>query len=142
MNGVIFFLIILDGVEVFKVDLNLLDFEVIESFFVLKDVMVLVMYGICGVNGVFIVKIKLGSDLDRLIIGVCLEGYVNILIKKLEIVDGFIYMCLYNEVVINQGIGVVFYFDEKINGMIYNLNFYIYFNVDWYKEVFKDVIFN
>lgn len=51
-------------------------------------------------------------------------------------------MRLYNEAVTNQGTGAVLYSDEKINGTIHNLNPYIYPNVDWYKEVFKDATFN
>ena len=51
-------------------------------------------------------------------------------------------MRLYNEAVTNQGTGAVLYSDEKKNGTIHNLNPYIYPNVDWYKEVFKDATFN
>lgn len=142
MNGATSPLIILDGVEVSKADLNSLDPEVIESFSVLKDATASAMYGTRGANGVLIVKTKSGSDLDRPIIGVRLEGYVNTPTKKPEIVDGPTYMRLYNEAVTNQGTGAVLYSDEKINGTIHNLNPYIYPNVDWYKEVFKDATFN
>ena len=65
------------------------------------------MYGTRGANGVLIVKTKSGSDLDRPIIGVRLEGYVNTPTKKPEIVDGPTYMRLYNEAVTNQGTGLV-----------------------------------
>ena len=76
----------MDGVEVSKADLNSLDPEVIESFSVLKDATASAMYGTRGANGVLIVKTKSGSDLDRPIIGVRLEGYVNTPTKKPEIV--------------------------------------------------------
>lgn len=142
MNGATSPLIILDGVEVSKADLNSLDPEVIESFSVLKDATASAMYGTRGANGVLIIKTKSGSDLERPIIGVRIEGYVNTPIKKPEIVDGPTYMRLYNEAVTNQGTGAVLYSDERINGTINNLNPYIYPNVDWYKEVFKDATFN
>ena len=109
MNGATSPLIILDGVKVSKADLNSLDPEVIESFSVLKDATASAMYGTRGANGVLIVKTKSGSDLDRPIIGVRLEGYVNTPTKKPEIVDGPTYMRLYNEAVTNQGTGAVLY---------------------------------
>lgn len=58
MNGATSPLIILDGVEVSKADLNSLDPEVIESFSVLKDATASAMYGTRGANGVLIVKTK------------------------------------------------------------------------------------
>lgn len=82
--------------------MNSLDPEVIESFSVLKDATASAMYGTRGANGVLIVKTKSGSDLDRPIIGVRLEGYVNTPTKKPEIVDGPTYMRLYNEAVTNR----------------------------------------
>lgn len=58
-------LIVLDGVEISKADLNALDPEVIESFSVLKDATASAMYGTRGANGVLIIKTKSGSDLEN-----------------------------------------------------------------------------
>ena len=58
MNGATSPLIILDGVEVSKADLNSLDPEVIESFSVLKDATASAMYGTRGANGVPFFKTK------------------------------------------------------------------------------------
>lgn len=142
MSGATSPLIVLDGVEVSQADLNSLDPEVIESFSVLKDATASAMYGTRGANGVLIIKTKSGSDLEKPIIGVRVEGYVNTPIQKPEVVDGPTYMKMFNEAVTNQKTGAILYSDDRINGTINKLNPYIYPNVDWYNEVFKDATFN
>lgn len=54
-EGVLFVLV--DNVEM---DINMLDFNDIEFIFVLKDVVFLVIYGVCVVFGVILVIIKKG----------------------------------------------------------------------------------
>ena len=135
-------LIVLDGVEISSSDLNALDPEVIESFSVLKDATASAMYGTRGANGVLIIKTKSGSDLENRIIGVRVEAYVNTPIKRPKTVDGVTFMRMYNEAVTNQGTGDALYSDDKIYGTANNLNPYIYPNVDWYDEVFKNATFN
>lgn len=135
-------LIVLDGVEISKADLNALDPEVIESFSVLKDATASAMYGTRGANGVLIIKTKSGSDLEKPIIGVRVEAYVNTPIKRPKTVDGVTFMRMHNEAVTNQGTGDALYSDDKIYGTANNLNPYIYPNVDWYDEVFKNATFN
>lgn len=142
MSGATSPLIVLDGVEVSQSDLNSLDPEVIESFSVLKDATASAMYGTRGANGVLIIKTKSGSDLEKPIVGIRVEAYVNTPIQKPEIVDGPTYMRMFNEAVTNQGTGVALYSEDKINGTINHLNPYIYPDVDWYKEIFKDLTFN
>lgn len=142
MSGATSPLIVLDGVEVSQADLNSLDPEVIESFSVLKDATASAMYGTRGANGVLIIKTKSGADLERPVIGVRVEAYVNTPIQKPEIVDGPTYMRMFNEAVTNQGTGAVLYSEDKINGTINHLNPYIYPDVDWYKEIFKNATFN
>lgn len=142
MSGATSPLIILDGVEISKADLNSLDPEVIESFSVLKDATASAMYGTRGANGVLIIKTKSGQDLEKPVIGVRVETYVNTPINRPRTVDGVSFMRLYNEAVTNQGTGDVLYTDEKINGTLNNLNPYVYPNVDWYGEIFKDATWN
>ena len=115
-------LIVLDGVEISKADLNALDPEVIESFSVLKDATASAMYGTRGANGVLIIKTKSGSDLEKPIIGVRVEAYVNTPIKRPKTVDGVTFMRMYNEAVTNQGTGDALYSDDKIYGTANNLN--------------------
>lgn len=135
-------LIIMDGVEISKGDLNALDPEIIESFSVLKDATASAMYGTRGANGVLIIKTKSGQDLDKPVIGFRVESYVNTPIRRPEIVDGVTFMRMYNEAVTNQGTGDPLYTEEKIQGTLNGWDPYIFPNVDWYNEVFKDATFN
>lgn len=59
ISGSIFFLIVVDGVlGVFLFNLNLDDIEKID---ILKDVLFIVIYGFCVINGVVMVIIKRGK---------------------------------------------------------------------------------
>lgn len=142
LSGVTSPLIILDGVEIASGDLNAIDPEVIESFSILKDATATAMYGTRGANGVMIVKTKSGADLEKPIIGFRLESNVTMPTSKPEFTDAVNYMKMFNEAVTNQGSGDILYSEDKINGTINKLNPYIYPNVDWYNELFKDAAYN
>ena len=142
MNGATSPLIVMDGVEISQADLNAIDPEIIESFSVLKDATATAMYGTRGANGVLIIKTKSGADLDRPVIGLRVESWVNTPTKVPKIVDGVTFMRMYNEAVTNQGSGDLLYSDDKINGTMRGLNPYVYPNVDWYKELFKNATWN
>lgn len=135
-------LIIIDGVEASSSDLNALDPEVIEGFSILKDATATAMYGTRGANGVMIVSTKSGADLEKPIIGIRVEANVNTPTKVPKFVSGDRYMQLYNEAVTNQGTGDVLFTNEQIMGVRNNLNPYVFPNVDWYDEIFKDASFN
>lgn len=135
-------LIVIDGVEVSRADLNFLDPEVIESFSILKDASTTAMYGSRGANGVMIIKTKTGADLERPIISVRLENYMNTPINVPQIADAATFMRMYNEAVTNQGTGAVLYSEDRINGTIQGLDPYAFPNVNWYKEIFNDRTFN
>ena len=102
MSGVNSPLIILDGVEVLKADLDALDPEVIDAFSVLKDATASAMYGTRGANGVLIIKTKNGADLDKPIIGIRIESYVNTPINVPQVTDPITFMRMFNEAVTNQ----------------------------------------
>lgn len=76
LSGMTSPLIILDGLEVSKEDLNSVDPEIIEGFSILKDATASAMYGTRGANGVMIVKTKSGANLERPVIGVRVETNV------------------------------------------------------------------
>ena len=141
-NGNTSALIIMDGVEISSTELNALDPEVIESFSILKDATATALYGTRGANGVMIVATKNGKNLDKPIINFRLEGAISTMTRVPNMVDGPTYMKMFNEAVSRPGCDVSPYSQEKIDGTIAGLNPYIYPNVDWYKEVFKDEIFN
>lgn len=135
-------LIIIDGVEASHADLNALDSEVIESFSILKDATATAMYGTRGANGVMIVKTKSGENLEKAIINARIEGYVSMPTSIPKFANATTYMNMYNEAVTNYGTGSKLYTDDFINGVAKGLNPYIYPNVDWYGELFKNATMN
>lgn len=131
-------LIIIDGVESSSADLNALDPEVIDGFSILKDATATAMYGMRGANGVMIVNTKSGANLDKPIINFRMEASMNEPTSIPKFVDGVEFMELFNEAVYNQSSGKVAYPQEKIDATRQGLNPYIFPNVNWYDEVFKD----
>ncbi|WP_373841220.1 TonB-dependent receptor plug domain-containing protein, partial [Bacteroides heparinolyticus] len=113
MSGATNPLIILDGVEVSKADLDALDPEVIEGFSVLKDATASAMYGTRGANGVLIIKTKSGANLDKPVISVRVEGYVNKPINVPQVVSPVMFMRMFNEAVTNQGTDALLYSEDK-----------------------------
>ncbi|WP_444105768.1 TonB-dependent receptor [Bacteroides sp.] len=135
-------LIVIDGVEATAADLNALDPEVIEGFSILKDATATAMYGMRGANGVMIVTTKSGANLDKPVINFRVEGSLSTPTSIPEFVDGVRYMELFNEAVTNEPSGKMPYTKEKIEGTRQGLNPYIFPNVNWYDELFKDHAFN
>lgn len=142
LSGITSPLIVMDGVEISAADLNAVDPEIIASFSILKDATATAMYGTRGANGVMIIKTKSGSDLERPVIGVRVESYVNTPTKIPQFVDGPSYMKMYNEAVTNQGTGAVLFTKEQMQGARDGINPYIFPNVNWYDEIFKDYTLN
>ena len=142
ISGVTSPLIILDGVELSAGDL----FAFVPVFFVgfsfLKDATATAMYGTRGANGVMIITTKSGRDLDRPIIGFRIETNVTTPTRLPKFVDGARYMELFNEAVTNQGTGDVLFSKERIDGTRKRLNPYVYPDVNWYDEIFRNHAFN
>lgn len=135
-------LIIIDGIESSTGDLNALDPEVIDGFSILKDATATAMYGMRGANGVMIVTTKSGAALDKPIINFRLEASMSMPTSTPEFVNGVNFMELYNEAVHNQSGGKTSYTQDQIDGTRRGLNPYIFPNVDWYGEMFKDRSFS
>lgn len=135
-------LIILDGVQISAGDLNTLDPEVIEGFSVLKDATATALYGSRGANGVVIVTTKTGADMAKPVVNVRLEGYMNTPTSTPRFVDGAQFMELFNEAIQNYSTGDLPYSKEKIANTRAGGNPYVYPNVMWYDELFKNVAFN
>lgn len=135
-------LIIIDGIESSTAEMNALDPEVIDSFSILKDATATAMYGMRGANGVMIVTTKSGAKLDKPIINFRFEGSMNQPTKVPEFVDGATFMELYNEAIYNQPAGKDPYSQDRIDGTRRGLNPYVFPNVDWYNELFKERSFS
>ncbi len=88
-----------------------------------------------------IITTKTGSDLSKPIINYRIEGNVAMPTSKIKLADGVTYMKLFNEAVGNLGTSLL-YSQDKIYGTENNLNPYVYPNVNWYDEIFKDAAFN
>lgn len=142
LSGVTSPLIVMDGVEISSADLNAIDPDIIESFSILKDATATAMYGTRGANGVMIIKTKSGSNLDRAKMSVRFENYVNTPTTIASFVDGPTYMRMYNEAEHNQGTGAKLFTADQIRGTELGLDPYIYPNVDWYNEIFKNITNN
>lgn len=135
-------LIVLDGVEVSTTELNALDPEAIEGFSILKDATATALYGTRGANGVMIVTTKSGKDLEKPIINFRLEGAVSQMTAVPEMADGFTYMNAYNEALTRPNSSALPYSDDKIKGTQNRLNPYLYPDVNWYDEMFKNNSFS
>ncbi|MDG5798922.1 TonB-dependent receptor [Marinilabiliaceae bacterium ANBcel2] len=135
-------LIILDGVQVSQADLDALSPEVIESFSILKDATATALYGTRGANGVMIVTTRSGADLERASVNVRVENSISGPTSVPDFVDGVQFMNMYNEAVIGRGTGEIPYSQTKIDGTRQGHNPYLFPNVDWYNELFKDYAHN
>lgn len=142
MSGATDPLIILDGVEISGGDLNTIDPEVIDGFSILKDATATAMYGTRGANGVMIITTKSGRNIDKPIINFRLEGSVSTPTSRPKFVDGATYMELFNEGLRHDGSGEQPYTAEEIAGTRAKLNPYVYPDVNWYDEMFKNQAFN
>ncbi len=135
-------LIILDGVAIDANELNGLDPEIIESFSVLKDATATALYGSRGANGVMIVTTKNGKNLDKPVVNFRFETAFSSPTSVAKTTDAITYMQMYNEAASTRGTGQIPYSQEKIDGTIAKGDPYLYPNVNWYDEMFKNLALN
>ena len=137
-------LILVDGIER---DFKQLDPEDIESVTVLKDAASTAVYGVRG-NGVILITTKPGIVSEPKFSVDYYEGFTR-LTRIPDLVDGYEYMDAVNEAY-NNTYGAPYYSQQYIentkmaNGLIPNtsndrtVNKYLYPNVDWMKELYKN----
>ena len=127
-------LVLVDGIER---DLDLVDIEDIKEFSILKDATATALYGSRGANGVMIVTTKTGQG-GKPKINLRVEGRMSMPTQIPELADGVQYMRMFNEAIEARTPGAEPKFsDEAIQGTINKLDPYVYPNVNWYKELFK-----
>lgn len=131
-------LILLDGVKISSGDLNALSPEIIESVSVLKDATATAIYGTRGANGVLIITTKLGKDSDKPTVSVRIQDQISKPTSVPKFVSGVRYMELFNEAVRGRSPGEILYSKEKIEGTREHLNPYLFPDVNWYNELFKE----
>ena len=132
-------LILIDGVEMSKLDLARLAPEDIESFSVMKDASATAMYGARGANGVILVTTKKGEE-GSVYTSVRYEAVASMPTKQLDVVDPVDYMRLYNEALMTRDpLATPRYTAQDIQRRIdKNFPSWVYPANDWYDILFKD----
>lgn len=133
-------LILLDDVEISANDLDYVPADNIESFSILKDASATAIYGARGANGVMIVKTKGGDYNMKTNIGIRVENAFNFVGDFPDFVDGVTFMELRNKAQAMRSPGTTPKYSEYyIENTRNNVNPYVYPNVDWYDELFRDM---
>lgn len=135
-------LILIDGLEVTTNDLARMEPDNIASFSIMKDATATALYGARGANGVILVTTKVGRK-GKAKISFRIENSMSAPTMTNNFLGGVDYMELYNRALRTRDPNaLLFYSKEKIEGTRQGLNSNIYPNVDWYKELFNDLVFN
>lgn len=136
-------LILLDGIEVSKLDLARIDPDDIESFNVMKDASATAMYGARGANGVIYVTTKKGEE-GRIRTSFKYERIYTSPTDNIEVVGAKDYMRLYNQAIMGRGLSEQpFYSAERIENTGSNrYPSWVYPDNNWYNILFKDFSIN
>lgn len=135
-------LIIVDGVQrddvnsAFGGSFNNIDPEDVASISLLKDASSTAMYGAKGANGVLIITTKRGVA-GKPKISLKVETGLTGFTERPEMLNGIQYMQLLNEARTNMGL-LPNFSDELIQKTASGLDPYMYPNVNWIDEIYKD----
>ena len=110
--------------------------EEVESVSVLRDAAALALYGYRGVNGVVNIVTKRGKD-DTREINFSYDHAFNYMTRKPELADAYTYASALNEALTNDG-KQVRYSQNELNAFKNGTSPYLYPNVNWWEEVFRD----
>lgn len=132
-------LILLDGIEVSKLDLARIDPDDIESFNVMKDASATAMYGARGANGVIYVKTKKGEE-GNVRTTLRYERIYSMPTDEIDVVSPQEWMQLYNKASMGRGYSDSPQYSKEDIDRIGDPRFpsYVYPGVDWYDVMFKD----
>lgn len=132
-------LIIVDDVQYSYDQLQQINVNEIESISILKDASTTAIYGIKGANGVLVVKTRRGEE-GRPRINVRAEGGLTMPIRKPKFLNAYQAASLTNEAFENDGLSSSKPFTPSdLEHYRTGDDPYGHPNVDWYKEIFKDV---
>ena len=110
--------------------------EEVESVSVLRDAAALALYGSRGVNGVVNIVTKRGKY-DTREINFSYDHAFNYMTRKPELADAYTYASALNEALTNDG-KQVRYSQNELNAFKNGTSPYLYPNVNWWEEVFRD----
>ena len=110
--------------------------EEVESVSVLRDAAALALYGYRGVNGVVNIVTKRGKY-DTREINFSYDHAFNYMTRKPELAGAYTYASALNEALTNDG-KQVRYSQNELNAFKNGTSPYLYPNVNWWEEVFRD----
>lgn len=133
LNGINSPLVMVDGIER---DINSVAPEEVESVYILKDAAAVALYGYKGINGAVNIVTKRGKYNTRSI-KVSYDHLFTSLANKPKFVDGYTYGLAINEARINDGL-TARYSNQELNALRDGTLPYLYPNVNWVDETFRD----
>lgn len=126
-------LIVVDGIER---SINDISPEEVEKVCILKDAVATSLYGYKGVNGVISIETKRGAKNSREI-KISYDHVWNTNTNRPKFLDGYNYGLAINEARVNDGLGVQ-YQPWELNALRDQTHPYLYPNVDWVDETFRN----
>lgn len=138
LNGNNGILLVVDGIERDNnwQALKYITPEEVESVSVLRDAAALAFYGYRGVNGVVNIVTKRGKYNTREI-NFSYDHAFNYMTRKPEMADAYMYASALNEALANDG-KQVRYSQNELNAFKNGTSPYLYPNVNWWEEVFRE----
>ena len=127
-------LILVDGLER---PIDRLTVEEVESVTVLKDAAAVALYGHEGVNGVLLVKTKRGNKDSKFNFKAGVSHEFQFDPKTADMVSAYDYANALNQARLNDG-GSPAYSPAELQKFLDGSDPFVYPNVDWKKEVFKN----
>lgn len=133
LNGNSTPLVLVDGIER---DITSITAEEVESVSVLKDAAAVALYGYKGANGAVLVTTKRGWE-GASSIKVTYDHLFNSIVEKPKFVDAYTYGLAINEARANDGLSPR-YNQSELNALKNGTHPYLYPNVNWMDETFRD----
>lgn len=127
-------LFVVDGIER---DIQYISAEEVESVSVLKDAAATALYGYKGANGVVLITTKRGKFNSKEI-KVNLDHAINFMAHKPKFVDAQTYAKAMNEAYANDGFENPRYTQEEVDAFGSSKYPYLYPNVNWVDETFRN----
>lgn len=127
-------LFVVDGIER---DVQYISAEEVESVSVLKDAAATALYGYKGANGVVLITTKRGKFNSKEI-KVNLDHAINFMAHKPKFVDAQTYAKAMNEAYANDGFENPRYTQEEVDAFGSGKYPYLYPNVNWVDETFRN----
>jgi len=131
-------LILVDGIER---SIDLVDYEDIESFSILKDATATAVYGVRGANGIVLITTKRGKESSKPSINAKVEFGALAPIQMPELANAEQWINYYNDISYDNTKRLAFSDYEK-QKYLSNADPDLYPNVDWMKTIFKDATTN